>query len=397
MKIKGNLDLSSNQIINVVLDKRASAPAVGVKGQLYYNETDNVVYKHNGVTWTALGGLLGIDSGYGTIIVGDSSDGYATIDVNVDNVTLDIDTAGSIRIKDEGVSTDKIKNASVTTVKIEDKAITFAKIQDVPTMTVIGRVVANSGVASAISIINDNTLAGANDTNLATAGAIKAYIDANISAIGKLRGAFNPNTSTTFPTDTNINPGDYWRVVANGEVLGLNLQIGDIITSVKKNPSPTNVNDWIFYEGNRDNASTTVTGLVMLATSDEVQAGTNNTKAITPQGLSSRTATENRTGIAKIATTTQATEGTDDTTIMTPKKVKAMLDYNMGGYTALLPSGTSVVVTHGLNTKFLIAEFFLEANGERILCDYNVTNTSSITVLFPTPEIANSIRVVIKK
>ncbi len=73
-------------------------------------------------------------------------------------------------------------------------------------------------------------------------------------------------------------------------------------------------------------ASDSQTGLVELATAAEVQAGTDGGKAVTPAGLSSRTATEGRTGLAEIATQTEVDAGTDDSRIVTPKKLKAAMD-----------------------------------------------------------------------
>lgn len=68
-------------------------------------------------------------------------------------------------------------------------------------------------------------------------------------------------------------------------------------------------------------------GVIALATSSEAQAmsGHQKEKAITPETLASRTATESRTGIAQISNNSQATANSnttlDDSTIMTPKKV----------------------------------------------------------------------------
>lgn len=68
-------------------------------------------------------------------------------------------------------------------------------------------------------------------------------------------------------------------------------------------------------------ASTTVKGLVELATDPETQTGTDTQRAITPANLSSRTATETRTGILKLATQPLVNAGIDDLTAVTPKKL----------------------------------------------------------------------------
>jgi len=73
-------------------------------------------------------------------------------------------------------------------------------------------------------------------------------------------------------------------------------------------------------------ATTEVVGVVELATNAETQAGTDATRAVTPAGLSSRTATETRAGLASVATQAQTDTGADDATIVTPKKLATRLN-----------------------------------------------------------------------
>jgi hypothetical protein len=72
-------------------------------------------------------------------------------------------------------------------------------------------------------------------------------------------------------------------------------------------------------------ASETVAGLVELATPTEVQTGTDTTRAVTAAGLSSRSATEIRTGLLEVATTAEVTTGTDDLRAVTPLKLAQRL------------------------------------------------------------------------
>ncbi|ADG60069.1 tail collar fiber protein [Acinetobacter phage Acj9] len=77
-------------------------------------------------------------------------------------------------------------------------------------------------------------------------------------------------------------------------------------------------------------ASTTQKGVLFLATDVEAQTGTNTTKGIVPSSLKytldwnwdNRTALETRLGTIKISTSVAAIAGADDTTAMTPLKVK---------------------------------------------------------------------------
>ena len=65
-------------------------------------------------------------------------------------------------------------------------------------------------------------------------------------------------------------------------------------------------------------ASSDVAGIVELATPAETQSGTDTTRAVTPAGLISRTATDSRTGVVELATSAETQAGTDATRAVTP-------------------------------------------------------------------------------
>ena len=399
MKVLNTLDLTKNQIINVVLDKRTSEPTSPVEGQIYYNETLDEVYFYNGTSW------IGINNGVQTIsnasnggvIIGGTS-ANPTISLNVDNSTLEI-SSNIVRIKDSGVTGTKLATDSVTSIKITDKNVLFSKIQDIPTMTVIGRTAAGTGVSSGISIINTNDMSGASGTNLATAGSIKAYVDSQVAAIGSLQGSVDASTSTNFPGSALTKKGDYWYVSVAGTIQGVLFNVGDVIIANIGNPTVTSANSYIFLETNRDQASTTVLGLVTLATNAEVQAGTDANKVVTPASLSSRTATETRTGIAEIATQAETNAGTDDTRIVTPLKLKTFFDNVVGGFAASIGNGVanSFVVTHNLNTLDVTTNLIEVSTGNQVITDISHTSVNSVTVNFFNAPTTNQYRIIIKK
>jgi hypothetical protein len=65
-------------------------------------------------------------------------------------------------------------------------------------------------------------------------------------------------------------------------------------------------------------------GVVELATVAEVQTGTDTARAITPAGLASRTATTTRTGIVELATNTETQTGTDTERAVTPASLASL-------------------------------------------------------------------------
>lgn len=403
-KFLHNIDLDANQLLNITLEKLASdpAPANSWEGRVIYNSTEDSIKFYDGSEWVALGsGLIAsiLNATNGAIHV-DISGGTATLSVKTDDLTIER-ASDQIQIKDGGVTTAKLGNGAVTTVKIADKNVTFAKIQDIPTMTVIGRVASGNGVASAISIISDNDLTGATNSNLATAGSIKAYVDGRVAAIGSLQGGFNANTETQFPGGSGIVKGCYWYVTVAGTVQGIKFDIGDVLIANKDSPSTTNEADWIFLETNRGQATTTVMGYVALATNSEVQSGSNNTKAVTPAGLASLTATETRRGLVERATQAEGLAGSDSERYISPAVLKAVLEasFTSNKYAAVIGDGTqtSIAVTHDLNTTDVSIDVFEVATGLEVYTKTNRTNANTVTFTFAKAPTNGQYRVVIRK
>lgn len=74
----------------------------------------------------------------------------------VDSTSTRVDSNGAIIVRDGGITTAKIADTAVTTAKIADGAVAFEKLDDV---------------------IDDDTMATASATTLATSESIKAYVD----------------------------------------------------------------------------------------------------------------------------------------------------------------------------------------------------------------------------
>jgi hypothetical protein len=92
----------------------------------------------------------------------------------VDNVSTQL-SSGAIIVKDGGVTTAKLNDGAVTTAKVADSSVTTAKIAD-----------ANVTFAKLTDVIDDDTMATASNTKLATSESIKAYVDGG--------GGFTPST-----------------------------------------------------------------------------------------------------------------------------------------------------------------------------------------------------------
>ena len=379
-KVLVNLDLTKNQILNVALQNLSSAPSNPVNGQIYYNTGDKTVYlwtvtnspnPGDGVWVNMLeGDISGVVAGSG--LTGGGTSGTVTLDLNPDDVTIEVNS-DVVRIKDLGVSTNKLAALAVTTAKIAANAVTFAKMQQIADLKVIGNVSGDTADPAEVSVITSTSLTGASNENLATALAIKSYVDSKIGGLGNLEGGWAANNTDgagetpIFPTGSTpvagTKAGDYWYVTAAGTVDGVSFNVGDVIIAKVNSASTTLASDWIQLEVNRDQA------------------------------------TETALGVAEIATQAEVNTGTDDLRIVTPLKLKTLLDNRTGGYAANIGDGTatSYTVTHNLNTVDVIVMLKDNTSLEEVFADVVITDVNNVTVTFATAPAADKYRVIIKK
>jgi hypothetical protein len=239
-----NLDLAKNQILNAAIQNLSSAPSSPVAGQVYYNTGDNRIYFWDGTAWIDMSGdIRDVIGGAG--LTAATSNGIITLDVNVDNSTVEIAT-DTIRVKDGGITT--------------------AKLADVST-----NLTTNSG-----------------STAVPTAAAVKSYVDANVGGLGNLEGGWDAS-SGSFPVGSSpvagTKAGDYWYVTVAGTVDAAAFNVGDVIIAKINSASTTVASDWIQLEVNRNQATETNLGVVRIADQTSVNAGTDDQEAVTPLKL----------------------------------------------------------------------------------------------------------------
>ena len=139
----------------------------------------------------------------------------------VDNVSTQL-SGGAIIVKDGGVTTAKLNDSAVTTAKITDANVTTAKIAD-----------ANVTFAKLTDVIDDDTMATASATKLATSESIKAYVDGNFQAragcvydavnetvlySNGISGVVKNSTGKFTATLSSAAPSSYFPVFANSYV-----------------------------------------------------------------------------------------------------------------------------------------------------------------------------------
>jgi len=360
-KVLVNLDLSKNQILNVALQNLASAPGSPVAGQIYFNTTDSAIYFYDGAAWVNISGdITAVVAGNG--LTGGGTSGSVTLDLNPDNVTIEVHT-DIVRVKDLGISTGKLADGAVSTIKIGNNQVTFAKMQQIADLKVIGNVSGAAADPAEVSVITSTSLTGASNANLATALAIKTYVDNTIAGLGNLEGTWDAS-SGTFPVGSGgTKKGDYWYVGVAGTVDGESFNVGDVIIAKIDAASTTDKTDWIRLEVNRDQA------------------------------------TETALGVAEIATQAETNTGTDDQRIVTPLKLKTLLDNRVGGYAANVgnASATSFALSHSLGTVDVIVQIKDNTNLDLVIADVVITDANTVTVSFASAPALNAYRVIIKK
>jgi len=121
---------------------------------------------------------------------------------SVDNASTIVNANGAITVRDSGVTAAKLATGAVTTNKILDANVTTAKILD-DNVTTAKILDANVTFAKLTDVIDDDTMATATDTTLATSESIKAYVD-SISLKAPTAGSTGTISATTSYQDLDL-------------------------------------------------------------------------------------------------------------------------------------------------------------------------------------------------
>lgn len=287
--------------------------------------------------------------------------------------------------------------------------------------------------------IDDDTFATASTTTVPTSESVKAYIDSSVSGALVYQGGYNASTDTPSLDDgtpiAGILTGWTYTVTAAGTFFTEDVQVGDMLIS--EVDSPTLLTDWTIVNKNIPDivdASTTAKGIVELATIAETNTGTDDTRAVTPDGLDGWTgstqittlgtittgswtasvisgtylanASETVKGVVEEATDAEVTAGTATGAtgaklFVTPAKLQTALgaEGTEGAITRRITfnSAASVqtICAHGFNNLYVIVQIYEVSTGLMVMTEVDVIDVDTVHVNFNTAATASQYKIIV--
>jgi len=134
-------------------------------------------------------------------------------------------------------------------------------------------------------------------------------------------------------------------------------------------------------------ATTTIVGITELATANETIAGTDDTRAITPAGLSARIATTSNAGIVELATVAETIAGISANLSITPAALVSFL--NNGNY---VQDGNYVHTDNNFTQLLLDKLNGIQDQAEvNVQADWNIDNATSDAFIRNKPTVPNQL------
>lgn len=220
-----------------------------------------------------------------------------------------------------------------------------------------------------------------------------------------LKGTWDASAGT-FPGGGVAQAGWSYIVSVGGTVNGVTFDVNDRIVAITDNASTTTyASNWFKLDYTDQVLSVNgQTGAVVLDADDIDDTSTSHkfvtaadiTKLANTSGVNTGdepTASTTVQGIVELATVAETTAKSDATRAVTPAGLASFTRK----YTGLIGNGsaTSIAVTHGLNQQYVTAQAFEAATNELIECDITLTSSTQTTFGFSVAPASNAIRVVI--
>jgi hypothetical protein len=228
----------------------------------------------------------------------------------------------------------------------------------------------DGSVWQCVRFIND---AGTGTTDLWSADQIQSAIDSALVGAVSYQGGYDAAANTPAlepPAAGTVFKGYMYTVTVAGDFYGQNLEIGDVL--IAETDDPGALADWTIVEKNLDGALQSANNLSDV---DSALTSFNNIK---------QAATETLSGVAEIATQAETDAGTDDTRIVTPLKLNTYISNQQlaKSFEITVNVGTTpgvVSIPHNLGTlKVQVAAYL--STGEEIALKVVRTSINEVTV-----------------
>lgn len=386
IKYLSSINLSKNELQNAAIQNLAAAPSNPVLGQVYYNTVDNEIYvcvDASAPTWESLGGdIEQVIAGAG--LTGGGSDGAVTL--NIGSGTGITVNADDIQIKNAGSLTDEtLPKWDSTNGQFVDSSIS----DDGSTVT----------IAADLIVTGSTTSVNSNEVNI---GDSIILLNSDEAGTPSQNAGFEVERGTS----TNVSfiwdeSNDYFSTVDQ------KLHIG----SIADFGSTTGTSEILLHssgEVQKLDISTALAVLQFVGNSGISSIG--STAYITIQGdgttittsaasnaltISIADASQSVKGAVELATDNEAIAGTDNVRAVTPQGLEA--HYDSKKHAEDVGNGTLKIIpiTHNLGTRDVIVQLYDNSTYETVFTDIERTDANTVTLVFANAPALNAYRVLI--
>jgi hypothetical protein len=289
-----HIDGTKHELRNWVIQVLAADPSTPVDGQVYYNSTTKRIRTYNGTAWVEYG--TGAGAGDVSQASASGSAGRMKVSAGADKTITDYaGGAGLVKSDANGVvslaaaGTDYLTGSSTN-------ALTNKTFDANGTGNTLTNVEVADLAASAVN--SSTTLAGATNSQLPTALAVKTYADNLIASNDAMvyKGGIDASANPNYPA---ADAGHTYKITVAGLIGGAGgvaVQAGDtLICTVDASASGNHATvgaNWTIVQSNVDQATTSTLGLTRYATPAEAEAGSLTNVALTPASIANYTQTK---------------------------------------------------------------------------------------------------------